>query len=457
MWNEACGTIFSQYVEALNKNHIKYFVLRNYELLPEQNIGKDVDIVIEPQKLKTAKKILKKVYLENGVHYYDEARFDRMHCTHGMDIENHIGIHIDLIGGYLAKGYEIYTFDELYSNVEKYKNFYVLGDFLDGIMLLVYKLFGYRKPKLKEKYKLQIRETCMKNAQRFQEELERISHKRIAYDIVKDILTDDFDGVINKNEKFTKALKRRAILRKPVRTIGRRIRFIWQKLGRTIFLYKKYVRCFAVLAPDGTGKTTFLEALINELNYYYVSDEKDNKFRVYHFRPTVLPNLGAVGEKVGVMEQDKDWTNPHRGKAANPLSSLARIAYYTMDYLIGWQICVRKDVHYDRFSIFDRYSYDFIVDPLRTKLGLPKWVRKFFVRLTPQPKIVFILDADPDVIYSRKQELTKEEIARQLSVYRELEQSHKRYVRVDAQQNPEEMAKQALKYILRQYTEKLEI
>lgn len=78
------------------------------------------------------------------------------------------------------------------------------------------------------------------------------------------------------------------------------------------------------------------------------------KMHVYHFRPSVLPNLGAVGEKAGVMKQDTNFENPHRNKAANPLSSFVRMGYYWLDYLIGGAICIRKDVQFDKITIFDR-------------------------------------------------------------------------------------------------------
>lgn len=456
MWNETCRNIFSQCVKAFQENDIKYFVLRNYEMLPEQNIGKDVDIIVEPKKLKEAKSILKNIYAVNGAIYYDEATFDRLHCMHGMGIEKNVGIHIDLIGGYLAKGYEIYTFEELYSKTKEYKGFYVLDEFLDGMMLLIYKLFGYKSPKLKEKYRENIYHVYKEYPSEFEQELARITNVRLARQFVELIKDRDFEKLLSKSEELTKALKKYAMHKSFLKTLGRKINFVCQKLDRIVFRYKKYVRCFAVLAPDGTGKTTFLDALVKKLNYYYVNDEEEGRFHIYHFRPSVLPNLGAVGEKAGVMEQDKNWTEPHRNKPANSLSSLIRIAYYTFDYIIGWQKCVRNDVHYDRYSIFDRYSYDFIVDPLRTKLGLPKWVRRFFVRLTPQPKIVFVLDADPSVIYSRKQELTEEEITRQLGVYRELANSHKRFYIINAEQAPEEMADEALKVIFGIYAERLE-
>lgn len=455
MWNEACEKIFSECVKKFEENNIKYFVLRNYELLPKNNIGKDVDIIVEPNKLKKAKDILKKVYYENGAVYYDETIFDKLHCMHGMGIEKKIGIHIDLIGGYLSKGYEVYTFEELYSNTKKYHGFYVLDDFLDGMMLLIYKLFGYKRPILKEKYREKIFNVYSRYPIEFQKELAHITNERLAEGFVCLIQEQNFEGLLSRSEELTKALKKYIFCRKPLSTVIRKCRFIWQKSYRIIFRYKKYVRCFAVIAPDGTGKTTFLDALIDKLNYYYVNEKSEGRCHVYHFRPTVLPNLGEVGEKAGIMEQDKNWTAPHRGKAANPISSLLRIAYYTLDYIIGWQKCIRNDVHYDRYSIFDRYSYDFIVDPLRTKLGLPKWIRKIFVRMTPQPKIVFVLDADPDVIYARKQELSKDEIERQLGEYRELAASHKRFVTINAEGTPEEMANQALEIIFKRYTEEL--
>ena len=99
MWNDTCGKIFLECVEQFKSSGIRYFVLRNYQMLPEQNIGKDVDIIVEPKKLQQAKNILKKIYKCNGAKYYDEAVFDRLHCMHGMGTNTHVGIHIDLIGG----------------------------------------------------------------------------------------------------------------------------------------------------------------------------------------------------------------------------------------------------------------------------------------------------------------------------------------------------------------------
>jgi len=163
----------------------------------------------------------------------------------------------------------------------------------------------------------------------------------------------------------------------------------------------------------------------------------------------------VLGEKTGIKQQDKDFTNPHRAKPASKFSSLFRISYYWIDYIIGYNYFVRKDVQFDKFSVFDRYSYDLVVDPVRTRLNLPLWVRKLYVNCTIHPKIVFYLDADPEVIYARKQELTLDEIKRQNIEYKKVVTSHKRFVTLDSNRSVYESVDDALKVILDTFTERL--
>ena len=92
MWNKICEEIFTELIKKLNSENIRYFVLRNYKGLPEVNEAKDIDIVVEPKKAKYAQELLKKIFKNNGLEYYDDARFDKMLCMHGMSINNNTGI-----------------------------------------------------------------------------------------------------------------------------------------------------------------------------------------------------------------------------------------------------------------------------------------------------------------------------------------------------------------------------
>ena len=45
-WGNQHATIFDSYIHALDDAGIRYFILRNYEGLPEYNESKDIDLII---------------------------------------------------------------------------------------------------------------------------------------------------------------------------------------------------------------------------------------------------------------------------------------------------------------------------------------------------------------------------------------------------------------------------
>jgi len=452
-WDSRHGKILSKTLTRFKEHNIKYFIIRNYEGLPNINSSKDVDILVQPESVGIAKGILKSVYKENGVSNYHEVQFGRVFCCHGIDINVKIGIHIDIIGSYVSKGFEIFTFDEMYPYAEKYNDFFVLNKYFEGVMVFIYKQFNYN-PILKEEYKEIIYNTHREYPE-FKTLISKLVGIKLANNIFLEIEQKNFAKMVTYSEDLTKALRKYALRRQPLQTIKFIILFFWEKINRIMFSYRKYSKVFSVMAPDGAGKTTFIDALQEKIDFYFVNDKKDNRCNVYHFRPNILPNLGELGEKVGVNEQDKDFTNPHRSKPANKLSSLLRIAYYWLDYVVGYNLLVRRDVKHDKFSVFDRYSYDFLVDPGRTRLNLPMWLRKLFVKCMPHPRLVFYLDATPEVIYKRKQELTLDEIIRQTAAYKELATSHKRFISLDADRPVSESVDDALKIILETFTVKL--
>jgi hypothetical protein len=452
-WNERHGRILSDILLRFTQSGIRYFILRNFDNLPNINPSKDVDIMVDTKYTKEAKAILLNIYRAHGVSNYYEARHGFVHCCHGVDVDSNFAIKIDLIFSYISKGFEIFTFDELYEHSEDYNEFRVLNNYFEGVMVFIYKQFNY-SPRLKDEYKEIIYNTH-KSYPEFSNLLRDLVGDYLAEDILASIESRRFDDMALLSNKLTKALRKFAFAKRPLKTTSLVAAFYITKGSRVVFRYKKYSKSFSVIAPDGSGKTTFLEKLLEEIDFFFVNDKNDNRCHVYHFRPNLLPNLGAIGEKVGIKEQDKDFTNPHRSEPAGGFSSFVRISYYWLDYVLGYNLYVRQDVQFDRFSVFDRYSYDLIVDPARTRLSLPLWVRKLFVKLMPHPSIVFYLDADPAVVFGRKQELQLDEIARQQIAYRTLADSHDRFVSLDANQPAKKSASEALQIILDKFTKRL--
>ena len=449
-WDKRHSKILHEYLSILKDRQIEYFILRNYEGLPEKNESKDVDIIINPNKYRSAAELFIKVLKENNVPNYYVVQFERAHCWIGLDLSSDFYIHVDLIAGYLNKGFEIFDFHELYKNTIEYHGYTVLSPSYDIVMLLLYNVIGCRE--LKKKYRDKISERFLQNRLHILKILEKVFDKNMADIICAHLDQSDFEWIIQNARCLSKHSKVNAFKKRPIYTTRNVISFFKEKVYRIAVCPRKIRKMIAVEAPDGTGKTTFIDLLAVKLAECFVTDI--SKVHIYHFRPTLIPNLGELGERAGIMEQDKEFTKPHRGKKTNTVSSLIRIIYYTVDYILGGFVNIRKDVQFDKFTVFDRYAYDFLVDPKRSKINLPFQIRRFFCRIVPQPQITFVLNADPTVVFSRKQELTLNEIKRQMIEFNKLKDIAKGYVKLDANKTPEEITDQALSVIIDYYTNK---
>ena len=448
MWNEVCSQILIEYVTKMDNIHIRYFILRNHEGLPLLNSAKHIDIVVEPKKIKKAKELLKETFKENGIEYFDSFVTGKMTCLHGISLKHNTGIHIDIIAGLNIKGYELLDFDLMYSNVTRKNDICVQNKTYETFLTFLSKQFGQKKPHLKEKYLQEIKENLFKDGEYFLENIEGVVSKKYLEKIAAQIKNKKYDEITSDYKALNRQIKRKVWLKRPIKTACGITQFVTEKIYRILIRYKKYSRTFALIAPDGTGKSSLMSNIIKKINYYYVSEDKVN---LYHFRPEIFPNLREVGQKAKLVDEKEITSDPHLLKPAGRVSSFFRMLYYISDYVIGWQKRIRNDVHYDKYSAFDRYSYDLLVDPERSRIKLPYAVRKILVGMTPKPRTVFALRAEADIIYKRKQELPVEEIKRQLEEYEKISRKYKNVYILDAEKTLEEISEDAIKILFDNY------
>lgn len=451
-WSGLHAKVFDRFIRELNVESIRYFILRNYEGLPNINESKDIDLIIEPGKYDHAAQLLLQVFEEYKIEYYYVVKYERVRCWFGMNASDDFAIHIDLIEGYINKGFEIFEFEKLYNNTVKYKEYDVLNQPYDIAMLLLYKVIGAKE--LKDRYRDKISVGYKQCCDDVKEILVDVLGNDLAVQVCSRLDSNDYEWIVQHSSEISKISKKIAFRKHPLNTVKCVVEFLVEKMYRIVICPPKFRKMIALEAPDGTGKSTFIDTLAVKLAETFVCDIE--KVHVYHFRPSLLPNLGEVGEKAGVMKQDTDFENPHRNKPANPISSFVRLIYYWLDYVIGDAICIRKDVQFDRITIFDRYIYDFIVDPLRSRIALPRSVRVLFSKIVQRPQIVFVLNAPAEVIYKRKQELTIDEIARQQREFERLMSMGDYFFMIDANQPPEKMVQDARKIILSKFCNRME-
>ena len=452
-WNKWHADLVSVFFEQLEKNEIKYVVLKNSEGLPYENFSKDIDILIQPGSYKRVAKILHSIYVKFGVTNLKINKFERLRCWYGFDLNNNRAIHIDLLEGFLHKGFELFPFELFYKHSYKNSNgVYVLDELYDAIILLLHSTICYHS--IKQKYADKISKIYQQNKNEVDVVLKQVLGKDASLKMINLLMDGNYNSIAQKGGYFSLASKKKIFVSKPIFTLYNVFDFLFEKILRIVFNLNKYKIFCSVHAPDGTGKTTFIKFLGEKLGFYFVCNPQD-LISIYHFRPNMLPNLGAVGEKVGAMKQDVDFTNPHRAKPVGRFSSFVRMCYYWVDYIVGMPIILRKNAQFDKITIFDRYIYDFLVDPRRSRINLPYWVRKVFAKLVKSPSLVFVLKTDADTIYNRKQELEKDEIERQLKEFDKLSDLNNNVYFLDASKTPDEIADEAIKIFIDKFTEKL--
>ncbi|MBL4704830.1 MAG: hypothetical protein JKY54_09930 [Flavobacteriales bacterium] len=157
---------------------------------------------------------------------------------------------------------------------------------------------------------------------------------------------------------------------------------------------------------DGAGKTTIIESLSGRLKL---------KFRkevvLLRHRPGILPILSSF--KYGQKEAEKmaSVNIPRQGTNHNVISSLIRFGYYYLDYLIGQFYVNFKYTWRGKIVLYDRYYFDFINDAERSNIRLSHSFRKSLYAFLFKPRINFFLHASPEVIRSRKKELSTLDIS----------------------------------------------
>ncbi len=452
MWTKKHAEILRTFFKELDKAKIRFFIDRGYKGLPDDNMSKDVDIIINPKSSNDAQEILLNVFRQYGLTYFNLFYSGDHYVYRAINIEQKIAIHIDLFKGSQKKGIEINTFDELYAQTILYNGFHVTSGAYEGVRLFIAKIYGMSNPRLKAEYQ-DIITHAWKTYPEFAIELTKLIGAKLYKKIDSSLRTNNYTQIMTYSAEINKRLHFYANKRHPLKNLWGRFKFSFHHLNRISLSYRKYEKSFAVMAPDGAGKTTFLNALLEKLAFLYSCAPGDfSMFHIYHHRPEFLPNLGAVGEKAGVMKQDKDFTNPHRGKPVGFFNALLRLIYYWIDYVIGWNIYVPRDVRMTQYTVFDRYSYDLLVDPRRTRVSsVPLWIRKSFVACMPHPKITFYIDVKPEEIYRRKQELEPKEIHRQVNMFRTIAANNNKIITIDGNRPVGQMVDDAINVLINKY------
>jgi thymidylate kinase len=177
-------------------------------------------------------------------------------------------------------------------------------------------------------------------------------------------------------------------------------------------------RVVAVLGPDGSGKSTFCDALV-------AGPLASHEVRRLHHRPGVFVSRTSTGAPV---------TEPHAGRPYPALLSLAKLAFLFLDFWIGWWIQIKPFVARGGWILWERPWWDIAIDPTRYRLQGCEAAARMLGAALPNPDLVIILEAPVDVLLSRKREVSEAELIRQTQELRRVVPSRVRTTLLDSQE-----------------------
>ncbi len=412
----------------LNKNG-EYAVLRNFEGLPAHNNSRDIDIVIEPSTYRRLKSDLIELIEKEGwkiVTYLNSDRLITWVCA-CVDSDSRTEIvqfdfffHTSIFGVTLLEAKDflknrqfngaIYHVDKEYEFLDKYM--------YDRAVNVAYP----------EKYR-KTREAVENSG-----EVKKVLKKVFGSNSINEC--DKTSG-----KKLLLNAFKQNLCSNPFRTVGRMLKFEYYHI-------RNYVRSntgFSVgfTGPDGSGKTTVIDQILERLAPVFRTAHK-----YYHFRPALFGNLGEVAHSAGLKKEvDRDYSKPHRAGKTGAFSSFARLLYYSIDYIIGYFVKVKSVIRITRVVIFDRYYTDIICDSRRSRIYLNYkflyWFGKLFI---PSLNYNILLTARSETILTRKRELDEEGI-RRINKRIDYLADKKGYKKILNEQTPEVAVAEILNYI----------
>lgn len=211
----------------------------------------------------------------------------------------------------------------------------------------------------------------------------------------------EWEGVRRRLRGLHAKLHRRLVLHHPsivlancLRGAGRRMRLAFRPDGGLTVVF---------LGPDGAGKSSVIRAISRDLGCAFPHSV------CYSFPPALL------GRRRRTAAADP---LPHDLPPRSAIASVTRaVCYWLPYYLVCYPLLVRIPLARSTLVLHDRHFLDTLVDPRRYRYSGPRWLLRLVWRLLPKPNLVILLDAPPEVLQARKQDVPFDESARQREAY----------------------------------------
>lgn len=417
--NEIAEFVSSLFAE-LNKQKLRYCVLRNYDSLPEK-IGNDIDIWVAPGRALDFRAVLFSVAKElkwELIRYLPWVNYRGGRYFFVRQGKRRIAVHIDVFDYLSWKGIsyidESVLDERLLSHL---KGFFVPSPGVEvSILLLKTLLF---EGKVLGKYRQRIVDFAARDPKTFVESLVKPFGKKTANDILSMAKEGKWSELEHARHSLQWRLLMRALAYNPLFQIRQFALYFYSRLRER--LSAKCGFFLVLIGPDGSGKTTTAEMLLKSEPMKKLFPNRTYFYRNFSF----MPELKTIATLFRIRPKQRESETSKREGTTVPfgvLRSMIYPIYYGLEYFLGHFWLWKEKGQHCRIVVFDRYFYEYFLQKQFAKC--PRWLLSLISKIIPQPDALVFLQNDPEVIFARKQELSIEEITRYSQICERIVQHH---------------------------------
>ena len=415
-------SLFNHLIAIFERYDLPYALVGRTETYPDE-IGSDVDIVIPKNKAREFHHIiwdLEKLENTKIIQCFQHETVAFYYIAVHFSETGPLFIQPDVCTDYYRKGRKLLSAEDLLKDCRKSKQgtFNVLASHKEFIYYLLKKI---DKRNLSLEQFDHIRNCFLENPEKALQEAQKFFTPQALQVVERCMLDNDLQGMI---DNF--AFLQQGIHHTHQKAFYDVIKDGFLKLRRIMHPTGFVV---AFLGPDGSGKTTVINA------FKYSIAPAFRRMEQYHLFPKAKKGESVVN------------TDPHHQKPRSPWLSFLKLCYFIVLYNTGWLKLVLPKKIRSTLVIFDRYYQDILVDPLRYRNGCSKGLTRFMGKLLPQPSIWFVLDAPAEVIQARKSEVPLEETERQCKAYRSFAESQKNAFIIDTNRPVNVIAEEVCRHL----------
>ncbi|HEX8679330.1 MAG TPA: sugar transferase, partial [Chthoniobacterales bacterium] len=407
---------FNEYLSRLEEHAVEYAILHGYEDFPER-FESDIDYVVPEAQVDAATQILHRLARARG---WSVAQV----CEHELFARYTVVIDPDNAAHHLA--FDVYSHFVkqqcfllrdtvlLHERQRHERGFFVAAPAAEFIYLLAKSL---RKHSRLARYLPRLRELAACDPVGTQRAFDDFYEPtgRAVDEWLRGPLCDfeQLEWRVVQRQRYTTRLRVAEALR---------------RLHRAMHPCGLHV---AFLGPDGSGKSTVIDALQRSLAPCF------ERQRTFRFRPDMLDQIGTRID-----------ATPHRRPPRGRLVSLAKTFYYFGDWWLGLFLRLLPERRRGSLVILDRDFNDLAVDQRRYLVQGVGWLARILRRFVPRADLTFVLDGEAAALHARKPELPVAELERQRIAFQRLAARDRRMRLVAVEKPAADVAREVAREVI---------